>query len=177
MDSSYAWLSACVQNQAGGVNPVNNFSEFAGVPYEEQCELISKGNAILQSHGVNVKIFFAPAHTYDNNTLRAIKENTDIRIISDTVADNVYFRDEMYFIPQQSGAVRTLPFKVVTFCYHPNIMDNDAFERLESFICTHADEFGSVSPEILRKQRQSLYDVALQLLYRMRNIRKLIKQK
>lgn len=177
MDSRHAWLPACVQNQAGGVNPVNNFSEFAGVPYREQCEQISKGNAILKSHGVNADIFFAPAHTYDKNTLKALKETTDIRIISDTVANDVYFQDELYFIPQQSGAVRTLPFKVVTFCYHPNLMDDNAFEILEEFLGSHADEFGSVSPAMLQMHRKSLYDAVLQMMYRMRNIRKRINHK
>ncbi len=124
---------------------------------------------------MQAKIFFAPAHTFDKNTLKAIKETTDIRIISDTVANDIYYKNEMYFIPQQSGTVRTLPFKVVTFCYHPNTMDDVSFDKLETFLKLHVDEFGVFSTALLKKQHKTIYDRTLQVLYRMRNLRKLTK--
>lgn len=40
----------------------------------------------------------------------------------------------MTFVPQQSGSVRKLPFNTVTFCYHPNMMGNEEFDKLEKFL-------------------------------------------
>lgn len=110
------------ETREGGLNPVNDRSEFAGVPLERQKEKIRAGVRILREHGIEPEIFFAPAHTFDENTLIALKEESDIRIISDTIANDIYFENGFYFIPQQSGRVRKLPFKTVTFCYHPNMM-------------------------------------------------------
>jgi predicted deacetylase len=87
----------------------------------------------MREHGIDPKVFFAPAHTFDNNTLIALKECSNIRIISDTIANDVYSQFGFTFVPQQSGRVRKLPFKTVTFCYHPNVMNDDEFVRLEKF--------------------------------------------
>ena len=115
--------------EEGGINPVNKRSEFAGVPLDKQKEMIRHGVDILKSHNIEPKVFFAPSHTFDENTLIALKEESNIRIISDTIANDVYLENGFYFIPQQSGRVRKLPFNVCTFCYHPNIMKNDDFEE------------------------------------------------
>ena len=50
-------------------------SEFAGKPYEEQFRLIKEGKEFLASKGIETDVFFAPGHTYDNNTLRALRDN------------------------------------------------------------------------------------------------------
>lgn len=122
------------KTECGGINPVNKRSEFAGVPYEEQRTMIANGVSILRSHGINPKVFFAPAHTFDENTIKALLEESDIRIISDTPANKPYSKFGMTFVPQQSGQVRKLPFNTVTFCYHPNTMNEDSFEWLEIFL-------------------------------------------
>ena len=122
------------RTDCGGINPVNKRSEFAGVPYENQKQMIADGVAILRGHGINPKVFFAPAHTFDENTIKALLKASDIRIISDTPANKPYSKYGMTFVPQQSGHVRKLPFNTVTFCYHPNTMKNDDFEYLEIFL-------------------------------------------
>ena len=50
-------------------------SEFAGLPYNIQYEIIRDGKAILESHNIYTNIFFAPAHSYDKNTVRALSAN------------------------------------------------------------------------------------------------------
>jgi len=50
---------------------------------------------------------------------------------------------EFYFIPQQSCHVQKLPFKVTTFCYHPNAMNKRDFKKLEDFIRKYNNKFGS----------------------------------
>ena len=47
-------------------------SEFAGVPYDKQLQNIRKGKEIFESHGIHTDIFFAPGHSYDENTVKAL---------------------------------------------------------------------------------------------------------
>jgi len=122
------------KTNCGGINPVNHRSEFAGLPYEEQKRMIADGVAILRSHGINPKVFFAPAHTFDENTIKALQDASDIRIISDTPANKPFSKYGMTFVPQQSGRVRKLPFNTVTFSYHPNTMNESSFVNLEKFL-------------------------------------------
>lgn len=156
------------ETECGGLNPVNNRSEFAGVPLERQQEKIKNGYEILKSHGIEPEIFFAPSHTFDENTLQALKSETPIRVISDTIANDTYYDESFYFIPQQSGAVRKLPFKLVTFCYHPNIMDANDFSNLESFLEKQNRQFTSYSENLLKKRKKSAVDKILNYLYFVR---------
>lgn len=146
------------ETNEGGINPVNNRSEFAGVSLERQKEKIKMGYDILTKKGITPNIFFAPAHTFDENTLIALKEETNIRIISDTIANNIYFRDGFYFVPQQSGKARKLPFKIVTFCYHPNIMKDIDYENLEKFLKTENKNFISIKDVQYKEREKNILD-------------------
>lgn len=146
------------ETNEGGINPVNNRSEFAGVSLERQKEKIKMGYDILTKKGIIPNIFFAPAHTFDENTLIALKEETNIRIISDTIANNIYFRDGLYFVPQQSGKARKLPFKIVTFCYHPNIMKDIDYENLEKFLKTENKNFISIKDVQYKERKKNILD-------------------
>lgn len=148
----------------GGINPVNMRSEFAGLSYEEQAEKIRQAWAVFVEHNIVPDIFFAPSHTFDMNTLAAIEKETTIRIISDTVAWDVYKEGNFWFIPQQSGRVRKLPFNTVTFCYHPNTMTENDFEILEFFLSKYGKCFSSVS-EVVRNRKRSIIDVFFKKLY------------
>ena len=152
----------------GGINPVNARSEFAGLTYEEQCQKIEKGYEILKYHGILPEIFFAPSHTFDENTLKALEERTDIRVVSDTIANDVYKKGNFWFIPQQSGAVRELPFKVVTFCYHPNVMKDSDYEVLEKFLKGHREEFICYEFSMLSDRKFGLKDFLLKKMYFMK---------
>lgn len=153
--------------ECGGINPINNRSEFAGEPLEVQKEKIRKGISIMREHGVNPKVFFAPSHTFDRNTLLALKAESDINIISDTIANDVYYQDDFQFVPQQSGRVRKLPFKVVTFCYHPNMMKENDFLILECFLEKNSDLF--IEFPIGKNYRKfSFYDYLIRKMYFLR---------
>ena len=74
-----------ISNDSGLVR-FNNNSEFAGLSYEEQAKKIRAGWEIFQKKGIKANIWVAPSHTFDKNTLKALKENTTIEIISDGIA-------------------------------------------------------------------------------------------
>lgn len=150
----------------GGINPVNKKSELAGLSYGEQREKIRKGIEILKLHGIAPKVFFAPAHTFDENTIKALLDESEIRIISDIPAGNVFSKYGMTFVPQQSGKARELPFAVQTFCYHPNIMSGKDFEELENFLKCH--KFSDFPLEQTNRTL-SLYDKILMKIYYWRH--------
>ena len=52
----------------GGINPIIKRSEFAGESLETQKEKIALGVNIFKSHGITPEVFFAPSHTFDENT-------------------------------------------------------------------------------------------------------------
>lgn len=150
----------------GGINPVNNFSEFAGVDLKEQEQKIRSGVEILSQHGITPKLFFAPAHTFDENTLTALKNASSIRVISDTIAGDVYYEDGFTFLPQQAGHVRKLPFKLVTFCYHPNTMSDAEYAQLEAFLKENRSQFTSVDRlDLGTHRKRGALDKALRALY------------
>lgn len=148
----------------GGINPVNKRSEFAGVSLDVQKEKIRNGVDIFRSHGINPNVFFAPSHTFDENTLIALKEESDIRIISDTPTNKPYSKYGMTFVPQQSGRVRKLPFDTVTFCYHPNTMQKEDFEYLSKFLKENSKRFIPF-PIKESKRKMSLIDCILNYAY------------
>ena len=47
------------------------------------------------------KIWVAPAHSFDWVTLEALRQETDIRLVSDGIALNSYRKNGFDFIPQQ----------------------------------------------------------------------------
>lgn len=153
------------ESDCGGINAVNDKSEFAGLEYGRQAEKLLDGYRILHQNGIDCELFFAPAHTFDENTVEALKHNTPIRVISDTIANDVYYENEVFFIPQQSGKCRTLPFRMVTFCYHPNTMTDKEFNELELFINNHVKEIGSYEEIKLVKRKRSFVDNCLRATY------------
>lgn len=157
-------FSHVYNTKCGGINPVNPRSEFAGNSYDIQAEKIRNGIRILHAHGLNPKVFFAPSHTFDQNTLRALQAESDIRIISDTWAWNSYLKDGFTYVPQQSGQVRKVPFALSTFCYHPNTMKEQDFIKLEHFFIENKDHFMPF-PEEMSTRKHHLIDKLLQLLY------------
>lgn len=118
-----------------GINPLWHRSEFAGLSLQVQKDKIRKGVDILRSAGIDPHFFFAPSHTFDDLTLKALKEETNINVISDTIALKPYKKDDFVFIPQISGHCVNIPVPgVYTFCFHPNSMKDKDYMTLEKFL-------------------------------------------
>lgn len=132
----------CYISEKGGINPLWNRSEFAGVSFDIQCEKIKKGLRILNGHSINPKYFFAPSHTFDENTLLALKKCSDIRIISDTIATKPYKSGDFVFIPQLGGHCTEMKIPGIwTFCLHPSMMNENDFKVTEAFFKNHSTKF------------------------------------
>lgn len=90
--------------KADGLVTKNKISEFAGLPYERQLEKIQKGKEILNSHGIATDVFFAPAHSYDDNTLRALAA-CGFKYVSDGLSSKPYMRQGIKLLPCRSGGI------------------------------------------------------------------------
>jgi hypothetical protein len=146
--------------QEGGINPIHKRSEFAGLALELQKTKIKEGLKKLHSKGFYPRIFVAPSHTFDENTLLALKGESNIRIISDTMALKPYRYKDFIFIPQQFGAVRKITIPgIYTFCYHPNTMNEKSFLELESFLSVNANKFESFKNFKLNKVKNKTFMV------------------
>lgn len=152
----------------GGINPVQKRSEFAGVPYDHQAQKIREGLSMLESKGIIPTVFFAPSHTFDENTIKALKKESSIRIISDTVAYDSYCIDGMHFVPQQSGRVRSLPFRVTTFCYHPNELTQQSFCELDRFLEKNRKYFAADINDAIKERPLNIVDKLLSNVYFLR---------
>ena len=118
-----------------GLNPLWRRSEFAGVTLDVQKKKIRDGVAVLKEKGLDVKYFFAPSHTFDENTLTALREESDIRIISDMYTLMPYRESDFVYIPCQIGHPQKMSLPgMFTICLHPNMMKESDFTRLEAFI-------------------------------------------
>lgn len=167
----------CSDKGKKGLNPMWKESEFVGLTIEQQREKIRKGLAVMLKYSIKPKYFFAPSHTFDENTLVALREESDIRIISDTIATRPYRYGGFVFIPQFSGSCREMKIRgLYTFCMHPNLMSEGAFEQTARFLQRHCDEFISFSDiDIDKIGSKNFFDKILGFGYfTARKIRRLI---
>lgn len=91
----------------GGIFPLNDFSEFAGLPYEQQKKMLEEGKKLLAKNGIETDIFMAPAHSYDQNTLKALGETGFCRL-TDGFGKRPYKREGLTFYPISFQLSRTL---------------------------------------------------------------------
>jgi predicted deacetylase len=105
-------------SKSPGLVGLKPYSEFAGVPFEEQRVKLQRGMEIFAREGVRADCWVAPAHSFDENTVRILMD-LGIRTISDGLALYPH-RDSqnVMWIPQQLWRFRAVPFGVWTICIH-----------------------------------------------------------
>lgn len=153
-------------------------TEFAGLSFSEQRKMIEEGLSIFEKHNIKTRGFFAPAHTYDFNTVSAIKESASIEYISDGYALCPYKKDGVTFIPSICDGPFKMPLGLYTFVLHPSMMSERSFLRLERFLNNNNENIVSVDEVIDRVQmKQGITGKSLEVgIYIARAIRKRIKK-
>jgi len=148
-----------------GIVPINDRSEFAGLSYDTQREKIQKGISIFKQHDIDCNVWVAPSHSFDKNTIKALKEVTNIKVISDGIAFSPYVDHGMNWIPQQLWRPRKMPFGIWTICLHPETMTESQFNNLadfiesnhHQFICIDALKHNSRQKNFIERFFESLY--------------------
>jgi predicted deacetylase len=131
------------EGRGGGIVPLHQRSEFAGLPEREQREKLERGLEILRGHGLEPAVWVAPWHGFDAVTLRLLKE-LGIGVVSDGLSVFPYASHGMLWLPQQLWGAEERTRGVWTILIHPNTQTNAAFAHLEQFVATHAQAFATV---------------------------------
>ena len=108
-------------------------SEFYGLDYQKQLTKIKLGIEKFAKKNITVRSFFAPNHTYDLNTLKALKE-CNIKIIIDGYGLFPYYKFDLLFIPQLFYKEIILPFGIQSTQIHINYWDKKYLQNFEDFI-------------------------------------------
>ncbi|MDD6203118.1 MAG: DUF2334 domain-containing protein [Lachnospiraceae bacterium] len=122
-----------------GILKMNPFSEFAGTPYETQLEKIRKGKEELVRHGIETDIFMAPGHTFDHNTLKALKM-CGFSYVTDGYYHKNYSYKGLVFLPCRNFTGKKGK-GVDTICLHTNLMNAGDFREIEERIHKNRELF------------------------------------
>lgn len=138
----HGYQHRCVSHGRGLVS-ISTISEFAGVAVETQLNWIREGLRILRSHGLDPKIWVAPRHGFDRNTLRALRAE-GVQMVSDGFACRPFLCDGLTWIPQQLWAPVEKPSGLWTICIHPNTVSDAQISSMHGFLRAHAEQFVSI---------------------------------
>lgn len=119
-----------------GIFPLNGFSEFAGVPEEEQFRRISTGKNILEKAGLQTTLFMAPGHTFDKTTLKVLKA-CGFTGVTDGFGRRPYLRQGLTFYPiafNTEKDARSPGDGWTTVVLHPCTMSGEGLERLSGML-------------------------------------------
>ena len=119
-----------------GLFPIGGKSEFAGLPYARQDEMIRKAKRILRTNGIETDIFMAPSHSFDRDTLMALKKNGFNRL-TDGFGTGPFRAEDMIFYPiavKRSDSLKDTRDGIVSFVYHANTMEDKDFDKLKELL-------------------------------------------
>lgn len=148
----------------GGILKVGNKSEFAGLPYAMQYSKLAQGQRILKEQGVWQPYFMAPSHSFDYDTLRALK-SLGFAAITDGYGVYPYELGGIVAVPQLFATPRHFGFGIYTLCLHVNTMSAHQIDTTLCFIQTNAARFISL-PDALGLRRNDALASGVRLLSR-----------
>jgi predicted deacetylase len=141
-------------------------SEFAGLGPDAQRALLRRAWRVFEAEGVRPALFMAPCHSFDEETLRALRDETPIRLITDGLATTPFEDLGFVWIPQQLWRLRSLPAGLWTVCLHPNTMTVADVHALGNDLKAFRDRVTSVDRlDLDRVSRRRLRDRAFSAAY------------
>ena len=150
-----------------GLVPVSNKTEFVGSSLEKQKTKISLGLDIMKKNLVYPVTWVAPAHSFDKNTMIALKEFNIL-----TISDGFHitpFKDkqDFFWIPQQLWRFRKMIFGTWTVCFHHNNWDINDLNKFERNINLYKGSIvdSSVLKDLYSERSASLMDRFLPFFY------------
>lgn len=126
------------RTEDGGLLALNQASEFAGRPFQDQMSAMTEGKKILARHGFNPVTFIPPWHSYDEATLAALPQ-----------AGFAALSDGWFLYPRSINGLMQLPVifwsaphrmrllgwldGAYTICLHPQLTSTADLLALERF--------------------------------------------
>lgn len=153
----------------------NDYGEICDLSYQEQFDLISKGVEIFEKNSIKPDLYCAPAHSFDNNTIKALKDNNIKDITDGYYLYNGY--SEKYginFIPQQLWRFRKLPIGIFTVCYHHNNMNTLDIEKFKKDVLKYKGSIIKVSDLKNRNLNviDYVFEFSFKILMKLKKIKK-----
>lgn len=133
-----------ISGGSGGFLRIHKSGEFGGINFENQEAMINAGRKIMEEQKLSSDIFVAPRHSFDKNTLKALKRN-DFKFISDGIALWPFKKWGFLWLPQILWRPRRGMLGLITVAFHPNTMSHADIENLEKFIKTNRGKIGNFS--------------------------------
>lgn len=167
-------------NKNSGLLGINNKSEFAGESYILQKKKLEAGKKILQHYEVWQPYFMAPSHSFDTNTLKALKELGFIAI-TDGYGIYPYSLEGIILVPQLFGKpTKLIPFGIQTICLHTNSMNAKSLRYLIDFLERNHKSFLNFKYVINMKPKLSFlqpiaYQSSTYSIKLLRSLKSLIK--
>ena len=161
-----------------GIIPKNNRSEFAGLSFNEQLNKIKISKQFFKQNDIDTNIFIAPFHSFDINTIKALKQE-NIHIIYDGISLYPYREYEVLFVPQQYNFFKKRKKGIWSVCLHPSEMKEEEIFALEKFIKENKEYFKNDFFEVIEKfnRKKSIEDMIFFYKYFLRRKLFLLKKK
>ena len=140
-------------------------SEFAGHELKKQLKKILRGKNILKRELLWEPIFMAPGHSFDKNTLKALKE-LKFNVVLDGFSLFPYIENKLFFIPQiSSNPLPNILPGVSQLCIHINTISDKELEKLIFFIKRNHNNFISINDLSFNKKYLKFIDKNLTSLF------------
>jgi len=133
-------------------------SEFYGQEYDVQKKMIEEGLKKFKDEKINIRSFFAPNHTYDLNTFKALTF-FGIKNIIDGYGLMPYSEKEINFIPQLFYKEIMLPFGIQATQIHLNYWNNKDFEKFEKFVEKNKEYFITFDDAVKKVNNGMIYKI------------------
>jgi len=133
-------------------------SEFFGHPLNVQEKRIKNGLEKFKREKINIRSFFAPNQTYDENTFIALK-NCGISEVIDGYGLMPYTEKNIKFIPQLFEKVVLLPFGIQSTKLHLHIWDENDYKKFENFIKLNSKKIITYDQALNKINNSFLYKI------------------
>ena len=148
-------------------------SEFFGHSYEDQLSKIKKGLEIFEKNNIQIDTFFAPNHTYDRNTFKALKNSGILKII-DGYGLMPYSFNGIKFVPQLFYKLYLLPFGIQSTQIHINYWSDKDFINFKKFIEKHHKKVISADFAFSKIPNSNLYKIINSTFEKLMKLKRLV---
>jgi len=129
----------------GGVLKINKKGEFSGLDFKIQKTMIADGARIIKDRLSSIsEIFVAPGHSFNKDTIKALKEN-NFNYISDGIALYPFEKWGIMWLPQVLWRPRRIWFGQITVLLHTNTEERPDLNEIEEFISKNRKMIGNFS--------------------------------
>ena len=146
-------------------------SEFFGHPLNEQIERLSLGLKKFKSEEIKIRVFFAPNHTYDENTLVALKK-LGLNEVIDGYGLFPYRKFDINFIPQLFYKNIMLPYGIQSTQIHLNYWSSKDFEIFKKFLVKNKNKIITYEQAINKVSNSAL---SLSINFLLEKILKIVR--